>query len=321
MRQQYEPVVLTVAITGGDVLPSQHPRIPKGVAEIVEEAVAVAKAGATCVHIHARELDGRPSAAGKLFSEIAEGIRSRCDVVLNFTTGGAPGMSPDERLEGVFAGRPEIASFNLGTMNMETFPTKARWPVVENEWERAVLERSGEVVFSNTLNMLRRFAMSFRELGITPELEAYDLGQLHTARFLLDEGTLEGPLRVQLVLGVLGGAGNRLEDLFILKQAAEQILGSDLMSLGVAALGYPMQFRHAAVALSCGMDFRVGFEDSLRVRRDRKADSNVEFVEVATELAVRLGRPIATPTELRNSLGPWFHKEDKKSIEQPASRD
>jgi uncharacterized protein (DUF849 family) len=110
---------------------------------------------------------------------------------------------------------------------------------------------------------------------------------------------------VQLVLGLLGGAANDLENLVMLRDRALSILRDDLADLGVAATGYPMQFRHAAVALSFGMDCRVGMEDSLRVRRDRQAKSNAEMVEVAVSLADKLGRPIATPTELRERLTKW----------------
>jgi len=305
MRERYEPSVLTAAITGGDVLPSQSAHLPCGAARIVEEAVAAADAGATCVHLHGREQDGRPSARAELLAEIAAGIRERCEVVLNFSTGGAPGMSEEQRLAALSAARPEIATLNVGTMNYELFPTPGREPRVEHDWERAVLAGAGAGVFTNTLGSVRRFAAAFRELGITPEVEAYDMGHLAMARFLLDEGTLQGPLRVQLVLGVFGGVGNALEDLAAMAQAAQRILGGDLGALGVAATGFPMEFRCAATGLSWGMDCRVGLEDNLRVTRRREAESNAELVAVAVGLAELVGRPIASPDQLRAELGPW----------------
>ena len=139
--------------------------------------------------------------------------------------------------------------------------------------------------------------------GDRADFEAYDLGQLAIARFLIDEGTLTPPVRVQLVLGVLGGAGNALQDLFLLVEAGQRILGDSLGSLGVAATGYPMQLRHCAAGLGLGLDCRVGLEDSLRVRRDRPAETNAELVEAAVRLADILGRPIATPGEPRTELG------------------
>jgi len=307
MRDRYAPIALTAAVTGGDVFASQSPHIPKGVEEIVAAAVGAAAAGASCVHVHAREpVTGEPTGSGELVAEIVAGIRAQCDVVISVTTGGAPGMSVDERFAGVVAARPEIATFNLGTMNYEGHPTRERWPHVEHEWEREALDASGEVVVFNTLGTLRRLAGICRELHITPELEVYDLGHLSMARFLLDEGTLEPPVRVQFVLGVLGGAGNSLDELFLLAQAAQRILGADAGAVGVAATGFPMEFRHCAVALSWGMDCRVGLEDSLRVRRERRAATNAELVEVVIGLADALARPILTPSALRASLGPWF---------------
>ena len=302
MRDRYEPAVITAAITGGDVLPSQSPHIPCGPEAIIEEAVAAAAAGATCLHLHGRESDGQPSGRAELLAEIAEGIRARTSAVLNFTTGGSPTMGVEERLAALEAAKPEIATFNLGTMNYESFPTRSRWPEVEHDWERAVLEESGRGIFRNTLDSLRRFAEAFRALGVTPELEAYDMGHIATARFLLDEGTLEPPVRLQLVLGVFGGAGNALEDMVAMVQAAQRILGDELGALGVAGTGFPMEFRCAALALGWGMDCRVGLEDNLRVRRDRKATSNAELVAVAVQLAELLGRPVATPDALRAEL-------------------
>lgn len=287
------------------MLPSQSPSIPCGAEQIVAEALAAADAGATSVHLHARDERGRPSSSPELFAEIAAGIRDRSSVVINMSTGGAPGMTVEERLAGMEAVHPEIATFNLGTMNYEGFPDPRRRPEVHSGWERELLEQSGHITFINTLAMLREFAGAARDLGVTPELEAYDLGHIAMARFLIDEGTLQPPVRMQLVLGVLGGAGNDLEDLFVLRERALRILGEDLGDLGVAAVGYPMQFRHVAVALALGMDCRVGLEDSLRVERRRLASSNRQLVEIAVGLAERVGRPIAAPDELRSRLTPW----------------
>jgi uncharacterized protein (DUF849 family) len=302
---RYEPSTLTAAITGGDVLPCQSEHIPSGADGIVTAALGAARAGASAVHLHARDETGRPSADPDLYRDIVSRIRAESDVVINVTTGGAPGMTVDERLAGIRATLPEIATFNLGTMNYEGFPTRARWPSPRYEWERELLQESGSGMLVNTLSMLREFAAVARELGVTPELEAYDLGHVHMARFLIDEGTLQPPVRIQLVLGVLGGAGNDLEDLFAIRERAIQVLGDDLGRLGVAATGYPMQFRHAAVALAAGMDTRVGLEDSLRLSRDQVAVTNAEMVEVAARIADAVGRPIASPQELRNSLTPW----------------
>ena len=166
--REHRPRRSTAAVTGGDVLPSQSPYIPCGAARIADEAVAAAAAGASCVHVHARTGDGRPSADPGLFSEIAASIRERCDVVLNITTGGAPGMTVDERLAGMQAVRPEVATFNLGTMNYEGFPTPARWPAVDSDWERRVLEQSGQGTFVNAGDAARPGRRGARRRGRDP---------------------------------------------------------------------------------------------------------------------------------------------------------
>jgi uncharacterized protein (DUF849 family) len=303
---RYDSAVLTAAITGGDVLPSQSKAIPVGPDAIVAEALAAAAAGATCVHIHGREENGEPSARPELLSEIASGIREQSDVVLNFTTGGSLTMSEEDRLVALEAASPEIGTLNIASMNYELFPDPSRRPEVNTDWERDFIEASGDTVFRNTLGSVRRFAQAFRDLGVTPEVEAYDVGHIQMARFLIDEGTLESPIRLQLVIGVFGGIGNAVEDLVAMSQTAQRLLGPHLGALSVAATGYPMQLRSAAVALSWGMDCRVGLEDSLRVTRKRRAESNTELVDVAVGIAEAVGRPIATPAELRSSLGPWW---------------
>lgn len=305
LHGRYDAAVITAAITGGDVLPSQSEAIPLGPERIIEEAVAAGAAGATCVHIHGRELDGRPSARPELLAEIADGIRARSDIVINFTTGGSLTMSDDERLACLQAARPDIGTLNVGSMNYELFPDRSRLPEVERDWEKKVLESDGETVFTNTLASVRRFASRFRESGVTPEVEAYDMGHIQMARMLLDEGTLEPPIRLQLVLGVFGGIGNSLEDMIAMTEAAKRLIGPDLGALSVAATGYPMQLRCAATGLAWGLDCRVGLEDNLRLTRHRRAAGNAELVEAAVNMAELLGRPITSPTDLRGSLGPW----------------
>ena len=155
---RYDPIVVTAAICGGDILPSQSPAIPRGVDAIVSHAVEAAEAGAAAVHLHARDDTGKPTADPTIWEAIADGIRSRCDVVLNTTTGGSLWMSLDERLAGVRAVRPEIATFNLGTMNYHLFADPSRWPDTEEPWEREVLEASDDTIFPNTLRTLRSVA-------------------------------------------------------------------------------------------------------------------------------------------------------------------
>lgn len=305
-RERYDPVVLTAAVTGGDVLPSQSPGIPVGPVAIARDAIAAAEAGATCVHLHAREDDGRPTGSAEIFVEIVETIRSASDVVINITTGGSLEMTIEERLAGVSAARPEIGTLNLASMTMEGFPDPARHPTVNTEWEKEILARAGTNMFVNTLAMVRDVASALKNLQVTPELEAYDAGHIGLAKLLLDEGTIEAPIRMQLVLGVIGGADAAPETIIDMYRAVDRLIGMEHVELSVAAMGYPTQFRSAAIACSLGLDFRVGMEDNLRTERRRLAESNAEHVAKAIDLASSLERPIHAPDELRKSLGPWF---------------
>lgn len=306
LKDRYEPAVITAAITG-DVMPSMSKHIASSPDKIIAEAVAAARAGAAIVHIHGREKDGRPSARPEILAEIATGIREQCDVVLNFTTGGSVTMTDDERIGTLAAARPEIGSLNIATMNAEMFPDldQSRRPTVDTQWERDYIEAASDTIFKNKLSSIRRYAAAFKEVGVTPEVEAFDIGHIYTAKMLLDEGTLEGPIRLQLVLGVFGGIGRSVEDLVMMVQTAQRLLGPQLGTLAVAAVGYPMQLRAAAIGLSWGLDCRVGLEDSLRLTRDRLATSNAELVEATVRIADAVGRPIATSSDVRASLGPW----------------
>ncbi len=305
-RNKYDSVAITAAVTGGDVLPSQSPALPCTVEDVISQSVAAVQAGASVIHLHAREDDGRPSADQARFIEMVQGIRNQTDAVISISTGGSPSMTAEERLAGAIVTDPELATFNLGTMNYEGYPDRAWWPKVQHSWEQEILEKSGTVIFKNTLSMLRDFAGTFKDKGITPELEVYDMSHIGMARYLLDAGVLEAPVRIQFVLGVLGGAGNDLEDLFHLYTTAQRVLGNDLGVVGVAATGYPLQFRHAALAAGLGLDVRVGLEDSLRLTRKEKATSNADLVEVAAQLVTLQGRGIQTPDEVRAGLGPWW---------------
>jgi uncharacterized protein (DUF849 family) len=304
-RGRYDSVALTAAVTGGDVLPSQSSGIPATPQAIAADAVKAAAAGATCVHLHARDHEGKPTGNGAIFKEIVESIRAERDIVINITTGGSLDMSAAERLAGMTEARPEIATLNVASMTIESFPDISRHPQVERGWEREVLAASGNNLFKNTLSMVRDFAAAMQENSVTPEVEAYDMGHIALTRFLLDEGTLEPPIRLQLVLGVMGGADSSLETLLAMKAAVERIVGLDDVVLGVASMGFPTQFRGAAAALSLGLDFRVGMEDNLRIERDQMARGNADPVEKARALAATLSRKIQTPAEMRASLGPW----------------
>ncbi|MFO0580893.1 MAG: 3-keto-5-aminohexanoate cleavage protein [Anaeromyxobacter sp.] len=268
-----EKVIVTAAVVGAEVTRAQSPAVPYTPAEIAAASVAAWRAGAAVVHLHARWPDGRPSQEAAHFREIVERIRGAgSDVVIQCSTGGAVGMSVDERLGSLVPGA-EMGTLNLGTMNF------------------------GDEVFQNTRPDIVKIAARLRERRLVPECELYDAGMLDTLRWLLEKGHLAGPYQVQFVLGVPGGmAANERNLRFLLEGLPEAVHWS---VAGVGRHQLPM----AELALALGGHVRVGLEDNLYASKGVLARGSDELVERAAALAVTAGRPLASPAEARAALG------------------
>jgi 3-keto-5-aminohexanoate cleavage enzyme len=266
-------VIITAAVVGAEVTRAQNPAVPYTPAEIAAAAVAAGEAGAAAVHLHARWPDGRPSQEAVHFREIIDRIRDAGSrVVVQCSTGGAVGMSVDERLGSLVDGA-EMGTLNLGTMNF------------------------GDDVFVNARPDIVRIAARLRERGLVPECEVYDAGMLETLRFLLEKGHLAAPYHVQLVLGVPGGMGASERNVrFLLDGLPEPAHWS---VAGVGRHQLPM----AEVALRLGGHVRVGLEDNLFVSKGVLARGSDELVSLAVNLAAKAGRTPATPDEARRLLG------------------
>ncbi len=303
-----EKVIITAAVTGGDTTPSQSPYLPITPREISEEAVRCAEAGAAIVHVHARDpKTGQPDSRLELFDEIFSLIRARSDVVVSPTTGGNATMTLQERMRVIPKCRPEIATFNLGTMNYSTHfiaESYARKDIqFKFDWEREYHAGSKDAVFRNSFADLEFVAATFREHGVKPECEAYDLGMLYNAAYLLDRGLLQKPIHLQFVLGVLGGARADCRVLQFLKGTADELFGANGYTWSAVGAGYPQEFHIAAQAMLLGGHVRVGMEDNLKVRRGELARSNADLVDVAVQLSRLLDRELATPDDARRMLG------------------
>lgn len=295
------PAIISAAITGAMTVPSQSPHIPVTTTEIADSAVAAAEAGAAIVHIHVREADGSPTARPELFGAVLDSIRGRCDAIVQTTTGGGAGMTIDERAQVIPRFHPEMATFNAGSFNFGIFGIADRVEKWRHDWEAEYLESTRDYVFRNTFKDLERMAAIMRENGVKPEFEVYDVGHLYNLAYLLDCGLLDSPLHVQFVLGVLGAAGARIEELIHLRQRARDLLGDH--SWSVAGVGYRGQIRLAAVSLAMGGHVRTGLEDNLQIAPGRLATSNAELVERMVRLANELDRPPASPAVARQALG------------------
>ncbi len=299
-----EKLILTTALTGAITVPTQTPHLRYTLEGIAEDAIACARAGATSIHIHARDPEnGRPSSDPELVRKIVTRIKQGCDAIICITTGGGMGMTPQERLRGAALCKPELASFNLGSMNFSMHPVARRYKPEEwkFDWELGYVEGTKDFIFRNTFGDMEVFARTMKENNVKPEFEAYDVGHLHNLKFMEKSGLAQPPFWIQFVLGVLGGLAATPEDLMVMKQTADRLFGAENYRWSVIGVGYPMEFNMAAMAIMMGGHVRVGLEDNLYCQRGVLA-TNVDLVEKVKRLALEFDREIATPDQARQML-------------------
>jgi uncharacterized protein (DUF849 family) len=295
------PVIVTCAITGAIHTPSMSPHLPITPAQIADEAIAAARAGAAIVHLHARDpVDGRPTGEVALFREFVPAIRASCDAVINITTGGGQNMSVDDRLACAIALRPEMCSLNMGSMNFGLFPALARRTEFSHAWERPYLEASRGFIFRNTFADIEQILRTLGEQGTRFEFECYDVGHLYTLAHFLDRGLVRPPLFVQCIFGILGGIGADADNLQHMRTIAHRLFGEDLEWSVLAAGRHQMEF--ATIGALCGSNVRVGLEDSLYLSKGRLARSNAEQVEKLCHILSEFSIDVATPDDARRRL-------------------
>jgi len=300
-----EKLILTTALTGAITVPSQTPHLQYTVEGIADDAIACAKAGSTSVHIHARNPEnGHPSSDPEIVKKIASRIKANCDAIVCITTGGGMGMTPQDRLRGAATCQPELASFNLGSMNFSMHPVAKRYKPEDwkFDWEQDYVEGTKDFIFRNTFGDMEIFADTMEKNNVKPEFEAYDLSHLYNLKFLEKNGIVKPPYWIQFVLGVLGGLAATPDTLVQMVQTANNLFGKDNFRWSVIGVGYPMEFNMAAMAIMMEGHVRVGLEDNLFVKRKVLA-KNVDLVEKVKRLADEFEREIATPQEGREMLG------------------
>jgi uncharacterized protein (DUF849 family) len=294
-------VIVTCAVTGSIHTPSMSPHLPVSPAEIAEAAIGAARAGASIVHLHARDpVDGRPSQDPALFRQFLPRIMAETDVVINLTTGGAATMTLEERLQPALEFAPEIASLNMGSMNFGLFPMLQRYTELKHEWERTYLAGSADRIFKNTFADIERILTSCSRSGTRFEIECYDIGHLYTAAHFLDRGIVEAPLFIQGVFGILGGIGAHPDDVSHMKRTADRLFGDDYL-FSVLGAGRN-QFPVATQSLLMGGNVRVGLEDSLWEAPGQLARSNAVQVQKVRAVIEALSLEVATPDEARQML-------------------
>ena len=296
-----DKVILTCAVTGSIHTPSMSPYLPISPDEIAEAAIGAATAGAAVVHLHARRPeDGRPDQTPEAFMRFLPRIRAESDVVVNITTGGAPTMGVEERLQPALRLAPELASLNLGSMNFGLFEMLARYKDFRYGWEQPYLAESEDRVFRNTFRDIAFILESCKANGTRFELECYDVGHLYTAAHFLDRGLLEPPLFIQSVFGLRGGIGPHPEDVMHMKRTADRLFGQQYL-WSVLGAGRNQMFIAVQSAVMGG-NVRVGLEDSLWLGHGQLARSNADQVTKIRRILEELGLQLATPQEARAML-------------------
>lgn len=268
-----DKLIITAAICGAEVTKEQNPAVPYTVEEIVREAKSAVDAGAAIVHLHVREDDGTPTQDKGRFKECIDAIYKVCpDVIIIPSTGGAVGMTAEERLQPTEL-FPEMATLDCGTCNF------------------------GDDVFENTMPMMRAFGKRMLENNIKPEYECFEMGHLDTILNMARKGQVPGaPMQFNFVLGVPGCTPATVQNLCWLVNSIPA--GSTWTATGIGRNAFTL----AAPAIVMGGNVRVGFEDNLNIERGVLAKSNGELVDKVVRIAKELGRGIATSAEAREIL-------------------
>ncbi len=294
-------VIITCAVTGAIHTPSMNPNLPVTADEITEAALGAAEAGASIIHLHARnEKTGKPDQSVEAFMRFLPRIKQNTEAVVNITSGGAPGMSIEERLQPALKCKPEVASLNMGSMNFGLYPMMDRFKNFDHDWEQQHLENSRDMVFKNTFTDIEYILTSCSDNGTRFEFECYDISHLYNLAHFLDRKLVRPPLFVQSVFGILGGIGPHPEDLMHMKRTADRLFGSDYQwsILGAGRNQIPL----AAMGASMGANVRVGMEDSLWCGPGKLAGSNAEQVNKMRQVLEGMSLEIATPDEARDLL-------------------
>jgi uncharacterized protein (DUF849 family) len=296
-----DKVIITCAVTGAIHTPSMTPYLPITPDEIAEAAIAAAEAGASILHLHARDPEtGRPDQSPEAFAAFLPRIKQATEAVINITTGGSPYMTVAERAEPAARYAPEVASLNMGSMNFGFFPLLAKYTEFKHEWEREHLENSRDLVFRNSFKDIEYVLETCYGNGTRFEFECYDISHLYNLAHFAERGLVKPPFFIQSVFGLLGGIGTHPEDVMHMKRTADRLFGRDFR-WSVLGAGKD-QFRIATQAVSMGGNIRVGLEDSIWIARGELASSNAQQVEKARRLVEGLGLSVATPQEAREML-------------------
>ena len=303
MPQVANKVIITCAVTGSIHTPTMSDALPYTPDQIATQSIDAAKAGATILHLHARDpKDGRPSPDPAVFMQFLPRIKESCDAIVNITTGGSVTMTVEERIAAALACSPEMCSLNMGSMNFALYPMAKRFKNWKFDWEEPYLLASDGNIFRNTFRDIEGIYKLLGEgHGVKFEHECYDTGHLYNLAHCIDRGLFKPPVFLQLIYGILGGIGPDLDNLFFMKRTTDRLFGKDYLWSVLAGGRHQLNFCTAATMI--GGNVRVGLEDSLYIGPGKLAASNAEQVAKIRRIIEELGYQVATPAETRQMLG------------------
>jgi uncharacterized protein (DUF849 family) len=278
------------------------PYLPITPDEVARDAIAAAEAGASILHLHARDpKDGKPTPDPEVFMQFLPRIKQATEAVVNISTGGGHGMTLQERLAAALRTSPEMTSLNMGSMNFGLYPMLERYTDWKYEWEKKHLENSRDFIFRNTFKDIEYVLKELGEgHGVRFEYECYDIGHLYNLAHFLDRGLVKPPLFVQTIFGILGGIGADHENLMHMKRIADKLFGDGYQWSILAAGRHQLSF--VSMGAIMGGNIRVGLEDSLYAGKGKLAKSNAEQVTIVRDILKNLSMDVATPKEARAML-------------------
>ncbi len=302
MSQTTNKVIITCAVTGAIHTPTLSAGLPYRPADIAQQAIDAAKAGAAILHLHARNpADGSPTGNPDVFAQFLPQIHQATDAVINLTTGGSPEMTVEQRLAAALRFQPEMCSLNMGSMNFAFHGMTGKITDWKFPWEKKYIEDSEAFIFRNTFRDVARVYQLMADFGTRYEHECYDIGHLYNLAYFLDKGLAKPPLWIQSVFGILGGIGADPDNVVFMRRTADRLFGKDYVWSVLAAGRHQMPLITQAAMM--GGNVRVGLEDSLYIGRGKLAANNAEQVTKIRRILTELGFEIATPTEARQILG------------------
>jgi uncharacterized protein (DUF849 family) len=303
MNNKNRKIIITCAVTGAMHTPTMSEYIPITPDQIAQQAIEAVEAGASIVHLHARDpIDGRPSPDPALFGQFVPEIARQTGAIINITTGGSTRMTLKERLAYPLLARPEMCSLNMGSMNFSIHPIARKIDHWQHEWEKPYVEGMEDLIFRNTFKDIKHIMQELGESGTRFELECYDVGHLYNLAYFVDEGLIKPPFFIQSIYGVLGGLGPDPENLAMMRGVADRLFGRNSYEFSILGAGRH-QMALLTVGAVMGAHVRVGLEDSIYLEKGVMAKTNADQVRKIRRILEELSYEIATPDEARQILG------------------